>query len=210
VTVEALRRARVVFWDFDGVIKESVSVKTDAFEALFRPFGEDLARRVRGHHEAHSGVSRYQKVPIYLGWAGEAATEETVREYCDRLGGLVRQRVVDAPWVPGVMEYLTARCGEQQFVLVTATPQEEIEGILGELGIAHCFREVHGAPTSKADAIGDVLRRWKCAAADVVMVGDSDADLGAASRNGVTFVLRRTRLNRALQEAHGGESFESL
>ena len=210
MSVEALRRARVVFWDFDGVIKESVSVKTDAFESLFRPFGADVAQRVRGHHEAHSGVSRYQKIPVYLGWAGESASEDAVRQYCDRFSGMVRQRVIDAPWVPGVREYLTSRHAEQQFVLVTAPPQGEIEEILRDLGIAHCFREIHGAPMSKGDAIAEVLRKWECPAAESVMVGDSEADLGAATSNGVAFVLRRTPLNRELQAAHDGDSFETL
>ena len=42
----------LVFWDFDGVIKESVSVKTDAFVDLFRPFGSDVCEQVRKHHLA--------------------------------------------------------------------------------------------------------------------------------------------------------------
>ena len=29
--------ARVIFWDFDGVIKDSVPVKTEAFRKIFLP-----------------------------------------------------------------------------------------------------------------------------------------------------------------------------
>jgi|TARA_Y100000310_G_C20511448_1_gene729077 beta-phosphoglucomutase-like phosphatase (HAD superfamily) len=35
-------KAKVIFWDFDGVIKDSVNVKTRAFEKLFLPFGENV------------------------------------------------------------------------------------------------------------------------------------------------------------------------
>ena len=48
---------KLYFWDFDGVIKDSVDVKTQAYFQLFEPFGLDVAERVRQHHEA-MGVCR--------------------------------------------------------------------------------------------------------------------------------------------------------
>ena len=59
---------KVVFWDFDGVIKDSVGVKSDAFESIFLPFGRDVAAKVREHHEKNGGVSRHKKIPLYLAW----------------------------------------------------------------------------------------------------------------------------------------------
>lgn len=205
-----LRGARIVFWDFDGVIKDSVSVKSDAFERLFSPFGPIIAARVRQHHEANGGVSRFEKIPLYLGWAGESATTEKVREYCDRFGQLALQVVIDSPWVPGVREYLRAHYAEQHFVLVTATPQEEIEQILRALQIAHWFRAVYGAPTSKADAVRDVLRETNIFPQQALMVGDAQTDMRAAEGNHVPFLLRRTPLNRAIQDGYTGLMFDDI
>ena len=42
-----MRERSVIFWDFDGVIKESVGVKTEAYVKLFAPFGAPIAARVR-------------------------------------------------------------------------------------------------------------------------------------------------------------------
>lgn len=207
---ESLRSASVVFWDFDGVIKESVTVKSVAFERLFLPYGRELATRVRQHHEVHGGVSRFEKMPIYLGWAGEPATPEQIQRFCDRFAQGVRQAVIDAPWVPGVREYLAGNDRQQRFVLVTATPQEEMQQILSALGIIHHFREVHGSPTTKAAAVRDVLQRWQCPADKALVVGDSETDLEAAAASGVPFLLRRTDLNGPLQDRHSGPSFESL
>lgn len=58
--------AELIFWDFDGVIKDSVSVKTLAFEKLFLPYGKKIAQKVKNHHEANGGVSRFEKIPLYL------------------------------------------------------------------------------------------------------------------------------------------------
>ena len=205
-----LRGAAVIFWDFDGVIKDSVEVKSIGFERLFAPYGTDLAARVRRHHEAHGGISRFDKIPVYLGWAHEPATPERIRDFCDRFSALVLQAVVDSPWVPGVREYLHAHHEEQPFVLVTATPQDEIERILQVLGIDVFFRAVHGAPLAKSAASADTRARLRCPASHALMVGDAESDLQAARANGVPFLLRRTGLNAEVAACFDGHTFEGL
>ena len=63
-----LKEGRVVFWDFDGVIKDSVLVKSKGYEKLFLPFGKEVVDRVNQHHENNGGVSRYEK--IHYIWVG--------------------------------------------------------------------------------------------------------------------------------------------
>jgi HAD superfamily hydrolase (TIGR01549 family) len=205
-----ITNAAVIFWDFDGVIKDSLDVKSRAFENLFLPYGEDIALRVRAHHESNGGVSRFEKIPLYLSWAGEPVTPERVAEYCDQFAKSVKQSVIDAPWVPNVREYLLQHFSEQYFVLVTATPQEEIEEILSALEIRECFREIYGAPTKKKDAIGLVLRRQKFDPSQALMIGDAEADMSAAAAHSVPFLLRRTPQNVHLQEQYLGPTFDDL
>ena len=205
-----MNSAGLVFWDFDGVIKDSVAVKTDAFERLFQPYGAEVARRVRRHHEAHGGVSRFDKIPLYLTWAGEPANPAQVEAFRERFSQGVLQAVIDSPWVPGVREYLQQNFSRQYFVLVTATPQEEIEQIIAALGLSRCFREVHGAPTKKSRGIKLVLSRIKCPSAKALMIGDADTDLRAAQANSVPFLLRCTPLNLPLQASYRGPMFDHL
>lgn len=202
--------ATMIFWDFDGVIKDSVEVKSIAFETLFSPYGHEIAIRARQHHEANGGISRFDKIPLYLRWVGEPASDSQVQEFCNRFSKLVLQAVIDSPWVPGVREFLLGHHAQQYFVLVTATPQEEIHQILDILDIAYCFREVHGAPKKKASAIGDVLHRLHCDPDRALMVGDADTDLMAAQNNSIPFLLRRTPLNKTLQARYTGPVFDNL
>ena len=201
---------KLIFWDFDGVVKDSVDVKTQAFVNLFESYGARVANQVKFHHESNGGMSRFEKLPLYLRWAGEFVTRDKIRDYCDRFARMVLQAVIDAPWVPGVREYLLAYHDRQRFVLLTATPQEEIQQILQALGIAHYFLEVHGAPSPKATAIRDVLQRLQYQPEDALMVGDSETDLNAAEANQVAFLLRRTPLNQYLQNRFHGLSFDHL
>lgn len=207
-----LQNAELIFWDFDGVIKDSVEVKSDAFEKLFLPYGRDIALQVRRHHETNCGISRFEKIPLYLGWVGESDSLENVNYFCERFSKAVLEAVLKSPWVPGVHEYLQTHHAKKKMVLVTATPLGEILEILERLHIVHCFQKVYGAPTKKILAIKQFLQSSVPAFMNeqVLMIGDSYGDFEAAKSNGIPFLLRRTNLNTALQGYCNCPMFDNL
>ena len=200
MSIEFLKAYRSVFWDFDGVIKDSVKVKSDAFEQLFFPFGKKVIERVRNHHEENGGMSRFAKLPIYIEWAGQNITQEMFDEYATRFSILVKQKVIDSKWVTGVFEYLSGNYNKQEFFLVTATPQQEIEDILISLKIDNFFKEVVGSPTKKYRAVEFIMGKYSILSESSVMIGDSRSDYNASNINNIQFVLRRTNLNKELQK----------
>lgn len=191
--------AKVIFWDFDGVIKESVEVKSDAFEKLFLPFGVKVAEKVKKHHLENGGVSRFDKLPMYLNWANQESSELMVGKYSEMFSKLVKQEVIESEWVTGVLDYLEKNYITQQFFLVTATPQQEIEDILFCLNIKHYFQNIIGSPTAKKDAIKSLLNNYKINTKKAIMIGDTFSDYSASMDNKLPFVLRKTRHNKTLQ-----------
>ena len=63
---QLIKKSSVIFWDFDGVIKESVDIKGKAFQKLFEVYGTEVMEMVRIHHENNGGMSRFDKFPVYL------------------------------------------------------------------------------------------------------------------------------------------------
>uniref|UniRef100_UPI0040480614 HAD family hydrolase n=1 Tax=Polynucleobacter sp. TaxID=2029855 RepID=UPI0040480614 len=203
-----IKPSKLVFWDFDGVIKDSVEVKTQAFERLFQGFHDDLLKRVRIHHEAHGGMSRFDKIPLYMHWAGLPVDSALVGLFLAKFSEIVFQGVVDAPWVPGAKEYLLSNYKDSYFVLLTATPEDEIIGILNQLGISCCFKEIHGSPKIKKNVVFEVLMQQNVKSSEALLIGDSEVDFLAAQVNSVPFLLRRTLLNKELQDKCIGNQFE--
>ncbi len=197
---ENIKKAKTIFWDFDGVIKDSVSVKSDAFEELFLPFGSAVAKKIRMHHEDNGGMSRYDKLPIYLNLAGEKNSTDLISKYEKQFSKLVMNRVINSPWVEGVLEYIKTNYKAQKFFLITATPQKEIEEILKKLEISKYFKKVIGSPTNKKDALKIILSNENINLDDSIMIGDSCSDYKAAKENDVFFVFRKTELNKKLQK----------
>ena len=54
-----------IIFDFDGVIAESVEVKTEAFAALYKPYGNEIVEKVVEHNNANGGISRFEKFKLY-------------------------------------------------------------------------------------------------------------------------------------------------
>ena len=201
-----LDKFKLLFWDFDGVIKDSVEVKTHAYFSLFEPYGLDLAEKVRKHHTVNGGMSRFDKLPIYLEWAGISPSKIIVDEHCERFSKLALQGVIDSPWVDGAENYLHNNEYKQTFVLVSATPQDEMEYILKALNLVECFSRVYGAPTTKEDAIFKTIKDYDLDSSECLMIGDASADLKAAHTNQVSFLLRRHASNAEIFSSYTGLS----
>jgi phosphoglycolate phosphatase-like HAD superfamily hydrolase len=188
-----LQQYRLVFWDFDGVIKESIDVKTDAFSELFASYGEHVRQRVIDYHLANGGLSRHIKIAHALEhFVGIEPAADAVEEMATRFGDIVREKVVQAPWVPGAEALLRGNPYGQIFVLVTGTPQVEIDWILERLHLHEVFHDVYGAPVTKSDAVRESLKRQQIRPAQSVFLGDSRTDFEAAQACSVSFVLRET------------------
>lgn len=199
-----------IFWDFDGVIKDSVEVKSLAYEQLFLEYGSDLIYKVRQHHQRNGGVSRFEKIPLYLHWAGVEHSDSIVDEFCQKFSENVVASVVGSDWVPGVLEFLKRHHAEKRFFLVTATPTNEIKDILNQLELAGIFSDVFGAPIEKDVIVKDIIHKENLDPSCCCFVGDSKSDYTAASVNNIDFILRCTSLNVELQAVHKGASFREL
>ena len=202
--------SKVVFWDFDGVIKDSVEIKSAAFEKLFKPYGDKVSSMVKGHHEENGGVSRFNKIPLYLSWSNELVTNENIQKFCNKFSALVKQSVIDSPWVPGFLEFIEGNCNKQKHILITATPKDEIEEILEKLDISRFFYKVYGAPVLKKDAISIELNNLAIKPKNAIMFGDSNSDYEAAKYNSVLFFLRCTDLNKDLQKICKNNTFKDF
>jgi phosphoglycolate phosphatase-like HAD superfamily hydrolase len=205
-----MKEYKLIFWDFDGVIKESVEVKTKAFVKLFAAYDSEVQNFVKEHHEANGGMSRFVKIPIYLKYAGEAVTDEEVNRVAKKFSKLVYDEVVNCEWVNGAEFYLRSNPYNQIFILVSATPQKEIESILLALGLYEVFKLIFGAPMSKEEAISTTLQNLKIHHSECTMIGDAKADYIAAKSNEVDFILRKHNSNADVFLNYDGISINDI
>jgi len=179
-----------VFFDFDGVVLDSVDIKTQSFAALYREHGPEVEARVVAHHLANGGVSRFEKLRHYhAAFLHRSLDEAALATLCARFAGLVVEKVLAAPFMPGALETLKRLKAENiDAHIVSGTPQDEIQRIVGRRDLAQYFREVHGSPRGKTEIVQDILARRGYGPGACLFLGDALSDHEAAQRNGLAFL----------------------
>lgn len=182
---------KVIFFDFDGVLIESVDIKTDAFARLFEAEGKGVVKKVVDYHLQNAGVSRYDKFRfIYEEILHRPLTDDVFRLLCDKFSLLVKESVIAAPYVKGAEGFLKDHSSKYRCFVVSATPQEEIEEIIARRGMLGFFKGIYGAPTKKTEAVRKVIRAERIAPDEALYVGDAMSDYSAARDNSAHFIAR--------------------
>jgi phosphoglycolate phosphatase-like HAD superfamily hydrolase len=188
-----------IFFDFDGVLAESVNVKTEAFRALYAPFGVDVSDKVVRWHEANGGVSRFEKIKIWhREFLGIQLTEGEINEWADRFSDLALQGVLQSPWVAGADDFLMNHSSSYEKWIISGTPDEEMKQIVRLRGIADLFIGVHGSPRKKTEWSGEIITTFGLRPSETVFIGDARSDYEAANAYDLHFILRETPENKTL------------
>jgi len=186
-----------IIFDFDGVIAESVQVKSDAFAELYKPYGSDIVKNIVEHHEANGGMSRFEKIKLYhVSILNKTITKEEISDLANQFSQLVVEKVIEAPYVPGALEYIQ-KCHEKYKLFIsTGTPTSEIRKILKARKIADCFTNVYGSPEQKTTHVNNIISKYNILPNEMIFYGDSSSDMHAALSHGIPFVLRLYSLNQ--------------
>jgi phosphoglycolate phosphatase-like HAD superfamily hydrolase len=188
-----LRFDAIVF-DFDGVLVESVGIKTQAFVELYRDHGDGVMAAVAAYHSAHGGVSRYEKFRYFHSvLLGEPLSEADERLLDAKFSTLVEDAVVAAPAVTGAREFVDKYCQRLPLHIASATPTEELRRIVIRRGLRDCFREVEGAPQTKGEILRRIIAAGGYVPERVLMIGDSLSDCDGAREAGSAFLGRVER-----------------
>lgn len=182
---------KAILFDFDGVILDSLDVKTQAFYDMYLPYGEEIARKAADYHLAHGGVSRFEKFRYYhREFLGREIDEAEVDRLADQFSELVFQRVVNAKEVAGIRQFLDDHHADYRCWIITGTPTAEILQIARATGFDRYFVDIYGSPEKKDYWTGKILQEEGLHPDEVVFVGDATTDYDAAMKHRLRFILR--------------------
>lgn len=179
-----------VFFDFDGVLVDSLNVKTRAFARLYDDHGPAVVDKVMAYHLANGGVSRFKKFEHYeRTLLGRELAPQRIEELGQRFASLVVEEVVASDAIGGslaLLERLSAR--RTPCYVVSGTPEDELRVIVERRGMSHFFRDVRGSPAEKGDLLQALCARAGHRPQHCIMVGDALGDYTAARAAGMGFL----------------------
>lgn len=181
---------RAIFFDFDGVILDSVHVKTQAFAAIFSCYGPEIEKAVVDYHLSNGGVSRFKKFEYYYTYLlHKPLDQETMDDLGKQFNRLVLDKVLASPFIPGAGETLN-QLKEHHIpaFVASGTPDEELKLIVEKKDLAEYFLEIHGSPRKKDDIILDIAKRYDYSLSQCLFIGDAMTDYKAAKATGTDFL----------------------
>ncbi len=186
---------KTIIFDFDGVIAESVDVKTMAFRELFKGHPDKLTL-IEKYHLDNGGLSRFDKFRhIYKNIIGQPLSEDKFAELCLNFNKLVIDKVVNAEYVKGAKEFLDYWQNKYRIYIVSGTPEIEIREIVKRRGLEKYFAGVYGSPENKTNLINAILEKNGWQGKEALFIGDSKNDFTAASETSVVFAARSLELD---------------
>jgi HAD superfamily hydrolase (TIGR01549 family) len=192
---------KAIIFDFDGVIKDSTAVKTEAFRILYEEFGTKVTDGVVKHHIENGGVSRYDKIRHYHQiFLGLQLKEKELQEWCDRFSELVLRKVIDSPYVQGAEKAITDLGKEHLLFIISGTPQHEMDYIVRQLALHSKFEMICGSPKKKEKWAKEIMDKYRLTNKEVVFVGDAMTDFDAAEACRLHFILRTHSENERMFE----------
>lgn len=200
-----------IFFDFDGVIAESVNAKTEAFRKLYEPYGEEIAQKVVQYHIAHGGISRFEKFKYWEKiFFDKDLSEQQLAELANKFSLLVLDEVIASEEVKGVRSFLENYHNRLNFWVITGTPTTEIEIIAKQKNLSKYFRGLHGSPEKKEHWTEFLIDKFQLKREETLFLGDATTDMKAAEHSEIIFALRDNEENKTLFKSYSGMRFENF
>ena len=187
---EIINSRSALIFDFDGVLVDSVHVKTEAFSEIYKRYGENVHRNVIKHHLENSGMSRFEKFSFYhKNFLNLDLDESDLKLLTDSFSKLVKKKVINSPEIKGANHFLEKFCVESKLSFVnSATPQKEIEEIIKERKMDKFFTSIYGSPKSKLENLERLFAKYNIVPEETIFFGDAMADFEASQACGCYFI----------------------
>lgn len=196
---------KLVIFDFDGVIKQSNKAKLDGYLKLIDEAGSSSLEYIRNHHINNQGISRFDKIPMYLNHHFKSIENIDINHYLEKYSNLVVDEVINSSWVGGVLDLLESKKNDNIFAICTGTPQDEIEKILDQLKLRNVFDFIYGSPMKKVTATGMILESTNIKASKTLFIGDAREDFVAATNYDLNFLLVNNKYNEDFSKSYKGD-----
>jgi len=178
-----------VLFDFDGVILDTMGIKTEAFKTMFASYGTKVVDKVIEYHVKNGGISRQRKFKyFYENLLMRELTDTELNELCKTFSGLVLQKTLDAPWIGGAQDFLESNYEDNDFYIISGIPQNELDYITKRRNMQHYFISILGSSRTKVENIKMVLASNYYDHTKILYMGDTLGDWVDAQEAGIEFI----------------------
>ena len=193
---QSFKNKKYLFFDFDGVIVESLNIKSEGFAELYKYLNKAENKEIVEHHIKYSGVSRYEKIKYYhKKYLNIKLNKKQLDLECNKFSKIILKKMFKVKYVYGVKKFIYTLKKNHKIFLLSATPQNELESILKNKDINNFFVYIGGSPKNKTFHIKKIIKKERIETNKSLYFGDSLSDYNVAKKFNFEFILRQHSLN---------------
>ncbi|MDX4063839.1 HAD family hydrolase [Aliarcobacter skirrowii] len=180
---------KTIFWDFDGVILDSMPIRDYGFKKIFEEFDKELVDKLLEYHTLNGGLSRYVKIRyFYNTLLGSEISDEKVQELADKFSIIMKTELTNKKYlIKETVDFIEKNYQNYNFHIVSGSDGKELNYLCKELDLTKYFKTIEGSPTPKNDLVKNILEKYKYGTKESILIGDSINDYEAANVNGIKF-----------------------
>lgn len=181
---------KVILWDFDGVLMDSMPVRDSGFLQVLSDYPADQVSALMTYHRANGGLSRYVKFKYFFEQIrGESVTEEKILSLADSFSKIMMGQLINPELlIEDSISFVKENYKKIPMHIVSGSDGQELNEICRQLNLSQFFSSIHGSPTPKTELVAGLLRKNNYNKTSTVLIGDSKNDWDAASVNGIDFL----------------------
>lgn len=178
-----------IFFDFDGVIVDTVALKERAFRQIILEHAPQHVEPIMQFYWAHGGVSRLEKFRrIWQEILHRPIDDAHIAALGSEFARRVYDLVVSCDFVKGAFPFLCEFHARWPCYVISGTPQPELRSLVTARKLDRYFRGVFGSPPGKVEIGERILTAHGYDRRRVWFVGDATTDRDAAHALGIRFV----------------------
>jgi len=185
-----LEQYKVILWDFDGVIMDSMPIRSNGFGAVLKDYPQEQVQELMDFHNLNGGLSRYVKFRYFFETIrGESITEEGVQALANSFSEIMLASLINEDLlIKDAVRFIETNWQKYEMHIVSGSDGVELNKICNALDLNLYFKTINGSPTPKKELVKKVIEQYKYNKTDVVLIGDSINDLEAAEVNNISFI----------------------
>ncbi len=178
-----------ILFDFDGVILDSMPIRSHGFKKIFENFDEDLVDKLLIYHNQNGGLSRYVKIQyFYNKLLNRQISVNKIDAYANKFSRIMRKTLVNKKYlINDTVDFIENNYQRYNLHIVSGSDGKELQYLCKALEISNFFQSINGSPVTKERLVKDVLLKNKYLANETILIGDSINDYDAAKVNSLDF-----------------------
>lgn len=206
---------KVVVWDFDGVVFNSMHLKGEGFKELFRRHAkaDEAALKVfEDYHYANGGVSRFDKIAhFYTQILKKTIDADKIHALVEEFGQIISKDLFSREHLNlEVLDFIKTNDEKYIFHIASAALHTELQVLCEFLGILPYFKSVEGTPPAKAKILANMCAKHGYESSQMVLIGDSKSDYESARANQIAFLGYNNPTLKELLPSAYIQTFEGL